>query len=315
MSADAAGTPPVRIVGLNALDRRYQALRLPGTPEQRAALRASLERHGQQRPALASDGIEPGVLVLLDGYKRAEELAALGVNEVLVSVVTLDAPGSLVALLVANAGQRGSSELEEAWVVAALQTEHGLTQVEIGELLGRHKTWVCRRLQLVTRLERSVQDDIRLGLVSVSVARQLARLPRGNQGAASQAAARHGLTSHEVGRLVGALLAADPPQRREILKNPLAHLPPPAPQSDLKPAPDARLSGPANRVRHQLLRLCGAVNRLRELFLEHPPTGFSERDTQVLAGLAAPIHARAIEALQHVQVLLRACDEEQPNAS
>lgn len=315
MSTDPAETPSVHKVRLDALDRRYQPLRLPGTPEQRAALRASLERHGQQQPALVSDGIEPGVWVLLDGYKRAEELAALGFDELLVSVVTLDAPGSLVALLVANAGQRGLSELEEAWVVAALQSEHGLTQVEIGELLGRHKTWVCRRLQLVTRLERSVQDDMRLGLVSVSVARQLARLPRGNQGAASQAAARHGLTSHEVGRLVGALLAADPPQRREILKNPLAHLPPSAPQSDFKLTPDARLSGPANRVRQQLLRLCGTVNRLCELFLEHPPTGFCEQDTQVLAGLAAPIHATAGEVLQHVQALIRVCEDEQPHAS
>ncbi len=41
-------------------------------------------------------------------------------------------------------------ELEEAWLVQALVREDGLTQVEAAELLGRHKSWACRRLALLS---------------------------------------------------------------------------------------------------------------------------------------------------------------------
>ena len=41
---------------------------------------------------------------------------------------------------------------EEALVVHSLSHEDGLSQGEIAVLLGRHKSWVCRRLSLVERL-------------------------------------------------------------------------------------------------------------------------------------------------------------------
>jgi hypothetical protein len=49
-------------------------------------------------------------------------------------------------------GERASgktSELEEAWIVHALVREDGLPQVEVTDLFGRHKSWVCRRLALI----------------------------------------------------------------------------------------------------------------------------------------------------------------------
>ena len=51
-----------------------------------------------------------------------------------------------------NQTGRRIREWEEAWIVHALVREDGLTQVEVAELLGRHKTWVCRRLALVEQL-------------------------------------------------------------------------------------------------------------------------------------------------------------------
>ena len=42
-----------------------------------------------------------------------------------------------------RAGGR-TRELEEAWIIQALVREDGLSQVEVAELLGRHKSWVCR---------------------------------------------------------------------------------------------------------------------------------------------------------------------------
>jgi len=284
----------------SALDQRFRPLRLPSSPSVRAALGSSLERHGQQRPILASDGVEAGRLVLIDGFERVPLLLAAGAERVTVAVASLDAAGSLVALIAANAPQRRLSDLEEAWVVDALQREHGLNQVQIAERLGRHKTWVCRRLQLLTRLERQVQEDVRLGLVPVSVARELARLPRGNQADVAQAAARHSLSSRQVAGLVRVLMTIDPGLRAEVLRSPLAHLPPTRRTEGAEPAPDARLSEIANRVRQQLLRIHAATNRLDELFLNHPPASFSERDATLLAELARPIVSGASAQLERV---------------
>ncbi len=39
--------------------------------------------------------------------------------------------------------------------------------------MGRNKSWVSRRLSLIERLSEELQDEIRLGLLSVSVGREL----------------------------------------------------------------------------------------------------------------------------------------------
>ena len=46
-----------------------------------------------------------------------------------------------------------------------------MTQVEVAELLGRHKSWVCRRLALVEKLSNEAREDLRLGLLSTTAAR------------------------------------------------------------------------------------------------------------------------------------------------
>ena len=91
-------------------------------------------------------------------------------------------------------------------VIRSLCRDDGLNQVEIGALLGRHKSWVCRRLFLVERLSDEIADHLKLGLISMTVGRELARLPRGNQPGALQTILKYHLDSRETSRLVGLLL-------------------------------------------------------------------------------------------------------------
>src|SRR5436309_11222094 len=79
-----------------------------------------------------------------------------------------------------RAGGR-TRELEEAWIIQALVREDGMSQVEVAELLGRHKSWVCRRLALIERLGPKAKDELRVGLLSPTAARQIVRLLQGNQ--------------------------------------------------------------------------------------------------------------------------------------
>src|SRR5205807_10384451 len=95
--------------------------------------------------------------------------------------VTVDERTAKAAILGLNRGQRATRELEEAWVVQALVRDDGLTQVEAAQLLGQHKSWVCRRLALLEKLSAAVKEDLRLGLLGPALARELTRLPAGKQ--------------------------------------------------------------------------------------------------------------------------------------
>jgi hypothetical protein len=91
-------------------------------------------------------------------------------------------------------------------VVHSLCREDGLSQVEIAVLLGRHKSWVCRRLSLVERLCDEALEHMRLGLIAGVIGRELARLPRGNQPGALQTILKYHFDSRETSRLIGLLL-------------------------------------------------------------------------------------------------------------
>jgi hypothetical protein len=52
---------------------------------------------------------------------------------------------------------------------------------ELRELLGKHKSWVCRRLAWLEKLTAAVRQDLQLGLLSPTAARAFIRLPAGNQ--------------------------------------------------------------------------------------------------------------------------------------
>lgn len=84
--------------------------------------------------------------------------------------------------------------------------EEGLTQPEAAQLLGRNKSWISRRLALLEKLCPSAREDLALGLLSPSMARQLTRLPVGNQEALLVTIRRDDLSALEVKQVVDLLL-------------------------------------------------------------------------------------------------------------
>ena len=82
-------------------------------------------------------------------------------------------------------------------------------KLEVAELLGRHKTWVCRRLALLEKLAPQARQDLQLGLLSVTAARELLRLPHGNQLELLECLRRESLTTGEIREVVDLLLACE----------------------------------------------------------------------------------------------------------
>jgi hypothetical protein len=184
-------------------------------PQAQQEMRLSLSRLGQLTPVQA---YRVGAsLELFDGLKRVRAARELSWAELRVEVHGLDAAGAKVRLLCCNAST-GLAELEEAWLVRSLYREDRLSQPQIAVLLGRHKSWVCRRLALAESLSDELSASVRLGLVAATAAAELARLQRCNQDAVLRVITRRGLTTRQTAQLVQGLLAAAPEQWPGLLE-------------------------------------------------------------------------------------------------
>jgi ParB-like chromosome segregation protein Spo0J len=167
-----------------------------------------MERYGQIAPVVVCE--RGGRYELLDGFKRLSAARHLGNLPALrARPLEVDERGAKAALYALNRCGR-MQELEEAWIVSALVREDGLSQIEVAELLGRHKSWVCRRLALIEKLALEAREELRLGLLSVTAARQLIRLPMGNQVTLVEVIHREALSAPEIQAVVDLWLCGSP---------------------------------------------------------------------------------------------------------
>jgi ParB-like chromosome segregation protein Spo0J len=200
-------------VELGELGERLSALRLRESARV-DALRRSLEQHGQLS-SLTVFSLE-GRLEIIDGFKRVHAARALGLATLVArvdKVSLVDAKLRVSAL----SERSGMTELEEGWLVRSLYREDRLGLPEIARLMGRHRSWVWRRLMVVEALDVTVQADVRLGLVVPRAAVAVCRLPRGNQTAASAVVIRRGLTVRQTELLVEQALAEPDASARAAL--------------------------------------------------------------------------------------------------
>ncbi len=166
------------------------------------------------RPADGGDVFDDGAgLQIADGFKRVHAAQALGWSGLHVHVIDADASTAAVALVTLHQRQE-LTELEEGWLVRWLRRKHGLSQGGIAKLMGKHKSWVSRRLMLVDSLELTVQSDLRLGLLSPRSAQSIAALPRGNQQQAAELIMNQGMTTQQAERLVRQLRDLDSDEAR-----------------------------------------------------------------------------------------------------
>jgi ParB-like chromosome segregation protein Spo0J len=279
VTSDAVATDLIALA-LEDIGEHFARYRLR-SPAMERVLEASLRRYGQMSPVVVfrwQDRYE-----LIDGFKRLA--AARAVREVAslwARVIEADERSAKAALYSLNRVSGKPSELEEAWIVHALVREDGLPQVEVAELLGRHKSWVCRRLALIERLEEAAQAELKVGLLSPTCARQLVRLPPGNQDALLAVIRREALTAHEVAGVVDLLQRAPSRELQQYILD--------APREALLqtegrclPSRDPRLSGPANDVWKRLGLLLELLVRMERWLTHDGRAAITPNDHPVLA--------------------------------
>ena len=163
-------------------------------PEAERAMARSLERYGQLSPVVVCRRLER--YELIDGFKRLSAARAMPqLPHLSARLMEADERTAKAAIYGLNRAGGRTRELEEAWIIQALVREDGLSQVEVAELLGRHKSWVCRRLALIERLSPKARDELRVGLLSPTAARQIVRLPEGNQAEVLETIRREALSA------------------------------------------------------------------------------------------------------------------------
>jgi ParB-like chromosome segregation protein Spo0J len=283
----------VTAVRLDAFGDQFRRYRLR-VPQAIQAMAQSLRRWGQCAPIVAT--VRQERPQILDGFTRLEAAREVrGMTTLLVRLIEVDDRHAKAAIYGLNQTGRRPYEIEEAWLVQALVRQDGLSQSEVAELLGRHKSWVCRRLALLEKLTDDVRQELEVGLLTPTAAREIARLPAGNQSEVLDMSRREALSSDELGGVVRLLLASTTAEQKMfVLTKPreaLGHVG--APERE---GWDPRLSTRGNRISKQMVVLLDRLAWM-ENFLEcRRWTSLTASDRLVLG----PVFARLARDATHV---------------
>jgi ParB-like chromosome segregation protein Spo0J len=273
---------------VSELGERYRRYRL-GDPAADEAMGRSLRHFGQASPVTAC--WRDNRAELLDGFKRKAGALQLGWATLSVRLVEVDECSAKAAIYGLNSIGRHPSELEEAWIVQALVREDGLSQVDAAQLLNKHKSWVCRRLALLEKLSAAVKEELRLALLGPALARQLTRLPVGNQEAVLTVTRRETLTAQEVSGVIDLLLGASEEQAVFVLAQPREAL------RQARGVPtalrDPRLSPAGNWLARHLTRALEALQRMEHWLRTPGERELTARDRELIEPLLARLGDQA----------------------
>jgi len=301
----------VRDLALEDIGEHYGRYRLH-VPEAERTMARSLARYGQIAPVVVCQ--RETRYELIDGFKRLGAARTIdGMDRLSARLIDADDRAAKAAIYGLNRAGGRTRELEEAWIVHALVRDDGLTQVEVAELLGRHKSWVCRRLALIERLAPEAKDELRVGLLCPTAARQLVRLPEGNQAEVLEVIRREALSSVELTAMVDLLLEC--PGRRQqdfVLQNPREAL---AQKKGFVAVSvrDPRLSPTGNQVFKRLGTLIEMLARMEVWLTSQGRAGLARGDYAILqprferlAGEAASVASLSQDLMSEMKIDERA---------
>jgi ParB family chromosome partitioning protein len=175
-----AATIAISRIEIAHLDLAYAHTRIQ-RPRQIVTLADSLMRCGQLLPIVVVAAPVPG-FVLIDGYQRVAAARRAGLDTLQAHIWPGCAQDALCQLL-ASDGARQFDVFEQAALLRELKTTHRLSQNQLAAQMGRHPSWVTRRLALIEQLPPQAVEAVRAGhLSSWSASRVLVPLARAHAG-------------------------------------------------------------------------------------------------------------------------------------
>lgn len=256
-----------RCVALGELGTSLLRARCP-QPAAIERMRQSLATHGQLTPLVVVE--RQGRLEIVDGFKRRAAAATMRFETLTVSRRDLDDQGVWVAMLALNRGPGSMTVIEESLILREMM-RGGASQTAIAQRVGRHQSWVSRRIGLVERLHPDLVEWVRTGLMPPGIARRLIVLPPGNQVELAAVVSKASLGTAQTEALVSLWQkASDPTVRRALLAQPRQALEQAHPADVRRPA-DPRLGPRSQALQRWLQILAGVGPRVMQGLRPPPP--------------------------------------------
>jgi ParB family chromosome partitioning protein len=210
--------PRIEEIPVEKFDLSLAGMRIMN-PNSVSRIQDSMWLHGQLQPIIARE--HEGRYQIIDGLKRYYAAVELMIKTLQCQVLDIDLQEAKLLILSYNRPRQSMEVWEEAMVLEDLLKTHDLSQRSLSMLTGYSRTWVSRRLSLISKIDGEVASEIRMGTITSSQARALMKLPRGNQMDLARVIIDLGLSSRQSERLVdGFLKAEDEDKQRDILKHP-----------------------------------------------------------------------------------------------
>ncbi len=250
-------------------------------PEAERAMARSLERYGQLSPVVVCRRQER--YELIDGFKRLG--AARGLAQMphlsarLMEADERTAKAAIYGAGIAPGPHAGTGRsLDHPGAGARRRIEPGGGGGVIGtaQELGVPPAGADRALGAQGR------DELRVGLLTPTAARQIVRLPEGNQAEVLQTIRREALSSAELGGVVDLWLRCAERRQQEYL---LAHPREALSQAEgaLPAVRDPRLSEAGNQVWKRVGLLLDVLGRMEVWLAHHGRTGLTPEDRVILS--------------------------------
>ncbi len=207
-AALSPGAPSRTVLPLTALEPGPFQPRTSFDEAALADLTASIRQQGVLQPILARPNPgEAGRFQIIAGERRWRAAQAAGLHEVPVLIRPLNDTEAMAASLVENLQRQDLDAIEEAEGYRRLQSEFGVTQDQLGQLVGKSRSHVANTIRLLA-LPEAVLDHVRSGGLTAGHARALLSHP--DPAAAARTVLARGLNV----RQTEALLARPAPAPR-----------------------------------------------------------------------------------------------------
>lgn len=178
-------------------------------------LKRSIQHYGVLQPLLVTTG-QHGTYTLVAGERRLRAAKLAGLKTVPCVVGEYDNKQKAEIALIENIQRANLNYLEEATAIQRLLTEFGITQVELGQHLGKTQATIANKLRLL-RLD----EDIKQGLLEAGLterhARALLKLSKTQRPEALKHIAQYNLNVVQTERYVEQLLQPVVAVKRKIL--------------------------------------------------------------------------------------------------
>jgi len=211
-----------KAVDIHLLELRYAHTRVMKTSGFRR-LRNSIETYGQIVPALVVEDTKKK-LVLIDGYLRVQALLACGQDQVLIDLLNDNEQNAMFSLL-NKSSERQWEAIEQAVLIQEMHRRFGFNLGNIAQRLGRNKSWVKRRLDLVEALPDRILKVVLSGRLSTwAASRVIAPLARANASDAEKLVVqleKEPLSTRDLSRFYEHYKKSNQSVRSRMVENPL----------------------------------------------------------------------------------------------